>query len=109
MFSTICFHVVIENSMRPVKIILYFNRGPPGQNGMLQSPPVMPIRHNCKKHKRQKAKNQKQIEKCYRYAKLRQKPNRGCQLKPQRTLNDCIAKGFTPHRTKVGVSVPMGT
>ena len=41
MFSTICFHVVIENSIRPVKIILYyFNRGPPGRNGMLRSSPV---------------------------------------------------------------------
>ncbi|PSN51616.1 hypothetical protein C0J52_09078 [Blattella germanica] len=38
MFSTIYFHVVIENSIRPVKIILYyFNRGPPGRNGMLRS------------------------------------------------------------------------
>ena len=49
MFSTICFHVVIENSIRPVKIILYyFNRGPPGRNGMLRSSPVY-IRHNWKK------------------------------------------------------------
>ncbi|PSN42612.1 hypothetical protein C0J52_25203 [Blattella germanica] len=41
MLSTICFHVVIENSIRPVKIILYyFNRGPPGRNGILRSAPV---------------------------------------------------------------------
>ena len=41
MFSTICFHVVIENSIRPVKIILYyFNLGPPGRIGMLRSSPV---------------------------------------------------------------------
>ncbi|PSN44916.1 hypothetical protein C0J52_15011 [Blattella germanica] len=30
-----------ENSIRPVKIILYcFNRDPPGRNGVLRSPPV---------------------------------------------------------------------
>ncbi|PSN55887.1 hypothetical protein C0J52_00485 [Blattella germanica] len=41
MFSTICFHVVIENSIRPVEIILYyFNPRPPGRNGMLRSLPV---------------------------------------------------------------------
>ncbi|PSN29671.1 hypothetical protein C0J52_27980 [Blattella germanica] len=67
---------------------------------MLRSSPVIPIRHIWKKHNRQKAKNQSQKENCY--AKWRQKPNRGCQLKPQRTLNDCISKGFTPRRTKFG-------
>ncbi|PSN39315.1 hypothetical protein C0J52_15569, partial [Blattella germanica] len=40
MSSTIGFHVVIENNIRPVKIILYyFNRGPPGRNGILRSSP----------------------------------------------------------------------
>ncbi|PSN33692.1 hypothetical protein C0J52_25728 [Blattella germanica] len=107
MFSTICFRVVIENSIRPPIINLYYlNRGTPGRNGMLRSSPVMPIRHNWKKHKRQKAKKQKQKENCY--AKWRQKPNRGRQLKPQRTLNACIAKGFTRGRTKVGFRVSMG-
>ncbi|PSN51844.1 hypothetical protein C0J52_04765 [Blattella germanica] len=107
MFSTICFHVVIENSIRPVKIILYsFNRGPPEWNGMFRSFSVIPIRRNWKKHKRQKAKNQKKKENCY--AKWRQKPNRECQLNLQSTLDVCIAKGFTPHRTKAGCRESMG-
>ncbi|PSN46045.1 hypothetical protein C0J52_07668 [Blattella germanica] len=71
MFSTICFHVVIENSKRPVKIILYyFNRG---RNGMLRSSPIMPIRHNWKKHKRQKQRTKSKKENSY--AKWGQKPN----------------------------------
>ncbi|PSN30286.1 hypothetical protein C0J52_27543 [Blattella germanica] len=75
MFSTICFHVVIENSIRPMKIVLYyFIRGPPGRNGMLRSSPVMPIRHNWKKHKRQKAKNQKQKRKLLRQVETETKP-----------------------------------
>ncbi|PSN34178.1 hypothetical protein C0J52_25327 [Blattella germanica] len=72
---------------------------------MLRSSPVMPIRHNWKK---QKAKNQKaKKENCY--AKWRQKPNRGCQLKPQRNLNACNAKDFNPRRTKFGYRMSMGT
>ncbi|PSN41020.1 hypothetical protein C0J52_19855 [Blattella germanica] len=71
MFSTICFHVVIENSIRPVKIVLYyFNRAPPGRNGMLRSSPIMPIRHKWKKHKR----HQKQKRKLLRQVETETKP-----------------------------------
>ncbi|PSN40285.1 hypothetical protein C0J52_22091 [Blattella germanica] len=103
MFSTICFHVVIENGIRPVKIILYyFNRCPPGRNGLLRTSPVYGYKAIRKKHKRHQTRKENF------YAKWRQKPNRGRQLKPQRTLNACIAKGFTRRRTKVGFRVPMG-
>ncbi|PSN46939.1 hypothetical protein C0J52_21275 [Blattella germanica] len=40
MFSTICFHVVIDNSIRPVKIILYYFNRSLVRNGMLRSSPV---------------------------------------------------------------------
>ncbi|PSN32271.1 hypothetical protein C0J52_24866 [Blattella germanica] len=75
MFSTVCFHVVVENSIRPVTtVIYYFNRGPPGLNGMLRSLPVMPIRHNWKKHKRQKANNQKKKGKLLLQVETESKP-----------------------------------
>ena len=71
MFSTVCFHVVIENSLRPMKMILYYlNRGHPGWNGILRSSPVMPIRHNWKKHKR----HQKQKRKLLRQVETETKP-----------------------------------
>ncbi|PSN31461.1 hypothetical protein C0J52_26899 [Blattella germanica] len=66
MFFTTYFHVVIENNIRPVKIILYyFNRGPPKQNEMLRSLPVYAYKANWKKHKRhqnQKRKLLRQVE-----------------------------------------------
>ncbi|PSN56118.1 hypothetical protein C0J52_10632 [Blattella germanica] len=77
MFSTIFFHFVMENTIRPVKTILYsFNRGPPWQNRCSDPRLFIVIRHNWKKHKR----HQNKKENCY--VKLRQKPNRGYKLKP---------------------------
>ncbi|PSN52283.1 hypothetical protein C0J52_08298 [Blattella germanica] len=71
MFSTISFQIVIKNSIRPVKIILYYvNRGPPARSGMLRSSPAMPIRHNWKKHKR----HQKQKRKLLRQVETETKP-----------------------------------
>ncbi|PSN39918.1 hypothetical protein C0J52_23347 [Blattella germanica] len=103
MSSTICFHVVIDNRIRPVKIILF-------QSGSSQAEMDAPILAYLwlqgttgKSAKGTKSKK----ENCY--AKWRQKSNRGRHLKPQRTLNACIAKGFTPRRTKFGCRVSMGT
>ncbi|PSN29687.1 hypothetical protein C0J52_26453 [Blattella germanica] len=66
MFSTICFHVVIENNIRPVKIILYyFNRGPPRRNGMLRSLPVYGYKaqlEEAQRHQKQKIKLLRQVE-----------------------------------------------
>ncbi|PSN38619.1 hypothetical protein C0J52_24132 [Blattella germanica] len=85
MFSTTYFHAVIENNIRPVKIVLYyFNRGPPGRNGMLRYSPVMP----GKSTKGTKSKK----ENCY--AKWRQKPNRGRELKSQKDSECLYCKGL---------------
>ncbi|PSN43532.1 hypothetical protein C0J52_03720 [Blattella germanica] len=107
MFSTICIHVVIENSIRPVKIVLYyFNQGSPGRNGMLRSSPVMPIRHNWKKHKRQKAKNQKQKRELLLQVETETKPNMSTKTTKGSECLNC--KGLYSTSNEVWVSCANG-
>ena len=100
MFSTIFSHVVIENSIRPVKIILYcFNRDPLGRNGVLRSSPVYGYKAQLEEaQKAPKSKNKTATPSGDR------NQTEDVNKNHKRTLNVCIER-----RTNVGCRVSMDT